>query len=111
VAYPASFSLKDCTGVKDLIRRIKERVDSCPGIKIALGGHSQGGAVVAVAVPQIPQKYISSIVAVTLFGSPPCSDIANSKVAGMAEVASRCRSFCNYKDTVRLVSAYLAHLS
>lgn len=84
-----------CTGVKDMIRRITERVDSCPGIKLALGGHSQGGAVVAVGVPQIPKKYLSSIVAVTMFGSPPCSD--------MPQVAGHCKSFCNKGDTVRPV--------
>ncbi|QDS75843.1 hypothetical protein FKW77_001321 [Venturia effusa] len=93
-------SLNTCTGPIDLIKRVKERVDACPGIKLALGGHSQGGAVVAVATPQIPQKYLSSIVAITMFGSPPCSDLTKSSIAGVKELGTRCKSFCNKGDTI-----------
>jgi pimeloyl-ACP methyl ester carboxylesterase len=105
VKYPASMgSLNTCEGPKDLIARVMERVNSCPGIKIALGGHSQGGAVVTATIEKIPQKYLKSIVAVTLFGSPPCSDLTKSTVAGVAEVGAKCKSFCNDQDQVGLLA-------
>ena len=90
----ASFDLTGggCRGVKDMIRRIEERAKACPGIKFALGGHSQGGAVCTAAIPQIPKSYLPSIVAVTMFGSPPCRDVP--------QVAGRCKSFCNKGDNV-----------
>jgi alpha-beta hydrolase superfamily lysophospholipase len=89
-----------CQGVKDLIRRMQERSKACPNQKYALGGHSQGGAVVAAAVPHIPKDLIPRIAAVTMFGSPPCSDIP--------QVAGRCKSFCNKGDTVsRSISVQL----
>ncbi|KAE9967623.1 hypothetical protein BLS_006268 [Venturia inaequalis] len=101
VNYPASMgSLNTCEGPMDLIKQVKTRVDSCPGIKLALGGHSQGGAVVTATISKIPAKYLKSIVAVTLFGAPPCSDLTKSTVPGVAEVGARCKSFCNYKDQI-----------
>jgi hypothetical protein len=52
---------------------------------------------VAYGAHLIPKQYVSRIVAVTMFGSPPCS-IIKGKVP---ELADRCRSFCNSGDTVR----------
>lgn len=81
-----------CKGVADLIKRLKSQSAACPNQKFALGGHSQGGAVVTAAVPHIPKELVAKIVAVTMFGSPPCSDIP--------QVGGRCKSFCNKGDTI-----------
>ena len=75
-----------------MVRRLEERARACPGIKFALGGHSQGGAVATAAIPLIPRELVARIVAVTMFGSPPCRDVP--------QVAGRCKSFCNKGDNV-----------
>jgi uncharacterized membrane protein YgcG len=87
-----SLQSSGCQGVTDLIRRITTQAKACPNQKFALGGHSQGGVVVTAAIPQIPRELISRIVAVTNFGSRPCSDVP--------QVAGRCKSFCNKSDTI-----------
>ncbi|KAF2400701.1 alpha/beta-hydrolase [Trichodelitschia bisporula] len=94
VNYPASMDLNNggCVGAKDLVRRLEERSKACPNQVYALGGHSQGGAVVTAAVPLIPKELIPRIVAVTMFGSPPCKDIPS--------VGDRCKSFCNKGDNI-----------
>jgi hypothetical protein len=75
-----------------MVRRLEERARACPSIKFALGGHSQGGAVTTAAIPLIPRELVARIVAVTMFGSPPCRDVP--------QVAGRCKSFCNKGDNV-----------
>ena len=75
-----------------MINRIRTQSQKCPQQKFALGGHSQGGAVVTAGIPSIPKALLSKVVAVTMFGSPPCSDVP--------QVAGRCKSFCNKGDTV-----------
>jgi hypothetical protein len=95
VVYPASMDLNGggCTGAKDMIKRLESQSAKCPNQKFALGGHSQGGAVVTAGIPGIPRALIPKIVAVTMFGSPPCSDVP--------QVKGHCKSFCNKGDTVR----------
>jgi alpha-beta hydrolase superfamily lysophospholipase len=82
-----------CVGVQDVIRRITERGRACPNQKFALGGHSQGGVVITTAIPSIPKELLSRVVAVTNFGTRPCSDVP--------QVAGKCKSFCNKSDNVR----------
>jgi alpha-beta hydrolase superfamily lysophospholipase len=82
-----------CKGAADMVKRITTRADACPNMKFALGGHSQGGAVVTAGLPSVPAKYWPRIVAVTMFGSPPCSDVTK-------QVGGRCKSFCNKGDSV-----------
>ena len=77
-------------GVKDMIREITDKAKACPSMKFALGGHSQGGMVTVSAIPKIPADLLSRVVAVTMFGSPPCP----------AAVRDRCNSYCNKGDFV-----------
>jgi alpha-beta hydrolase superfamily lysophospholipase len=86
-----------CQGVRDVMRRLEERSKACPNQLYALGGHSQGGAVVTEAIKANIVKgsdIEKRIVAVTMFGSPPCSDFPD-KIE-----AARCKSFCNKGDDV-----------
>src|ERR1700712_1455837 len=86
-----------CKGVKDVVRRLEERSKACPNQTYALGGHSQGGAVVTAAIKEnlIKGSDIEKrIIAVTMFGSPPCTDFPD-KIE-----PARCRSFCNKGDDV-----------
>jgi alpha-beta hydrolase superfamily lysophospholipase len=79
-------------GVQDMIREITEKSKACPNQKYALGGHSQGGMVTVSAIPKIPAEILSRVVAVTMFGSPPCP----------AAVQGRCNSYCNKGDFVSI---------
>jgi alpha-beta hydrolase superfamily lysophospholipase len=86
-----------CQGVKDVMRRLEERSKACPQQVYALAGHSQGGAVVTAAIREQIVKgsdIEKRIVAVTMFGSPPCSDFPE-KIG-----PERCKSFCNKGDNV-----------
>src|ERR1700710_1199933 len=67
VQYPASMDLNGggCKGAKDMVNRIKSQSAKCPQQKFALGGHSQGGAVVTAGIPSIPKNLLSKVVAVT----------------------------------------------
>ncbi|KAF2436494.1 alpha/beta-hydrolase [Tothia fuscella] len=99
VKYPASMDLEGggCQGVKDVQRRIEERSKACPDQLYALAGHSQGGAVVTAYIKELLQKgsdIEKSIVAVTMFGAPPCSDFPDKFEQ------ARCRSFCNQGDDI-----------
>jgi hypothetical protein len=81
------------------MRRLEERSIACPNQLYALGGHSQGGAVVAAAMKESLIKgsdIEKRIVAITLFGAPPCSDFPD-KIE-----AARCKSFCNKGDDVSI---------
>ncbi|KAF2434111.1 alpha/beta-hydrolase [Tothia fuscella] len=102
VNYPASMDLNGggCKGVNDLVSHLQKRSAACPNMKFALGGHSQGGAVVTAAGPKLAleKAIVNKIVAITMFGSPPCSDF--EKPAGVAPLLARCKSFCNKGDTI-----------
>jgi pimeloyl-ACP methyl ester carboxylesterase len=83
-----------CKGAQDMVKRIVDQSKACPDQKFALGGHSQGGAVVTAGLPNLPANLLPRIVAVTMFGSPPCSDVTK-------QVGGHCKSFCNKGDSVR----------
>jgi alpha-beta hydrolase superfamily lysophospholipase len=82
-----------CKGAQDMVKRLTTQAAACPNQKFALGGHSQGGAVVTAGLPNVPAEILPRIVAVTMFGSPPCSDVTK-------QVGDRCKSFCNKGDSV-----------
>jgi pimeloyl-ACP methyl ester carboxylesterase len=77
-------------GAKDYIDHLTSMSKKCPQQKYALGGHSQGGFVTVSVIPRLPQEVLSRIVAVAMFGSPPCP----------AAVKDRCNSYCNAGDGV-----------
>jgi hypothetical protein len=74
-----------------MLNHLNQRAKSCERTKFVLGGHSQGGGVTTGAIPKISKDVLSKVIAVTMFGSPPCP----------AAVADRCKSYCNAGDTVR----------
>jgi hypothetical protein len=83
-----------CKGAQDMVNRLIAQAAACPDQKFALGGHSQGGAVVVAGLPNPAiAAILPRIVAVTMFGSPPCSDVT-------AQVGGKCKSFCNKSDSV-----------
>jgi surfactin synthase thioesterase subunit len=95
VPYPATMDLGangGCMGVKAMAKRIVDRSKACPNMRFALGGHSQGGSVTTAAILTLPKEVLSKIVAVTMFGTKPCSDIK-------AQVQN-CKSYCNKGDAV-----------
>lgn len=81
-----------------MVAELKNKAIACPKQKFVLGGHSQGGMVTVGAInrlakePGLPKDTVDRIVAVTMFGSPPCP----------AAVAGKCLSYCNKGDFVRL---------
>jgi pimeloyl-ACP methyl ester carboxylesterase len=87
----ASFGESVPKGTEDMLNHLSERAKACQTTKFVLGGHSQGGGVTVRTIPQIPKDILSKVIAVTMFGSPPCP----------AVVADRCKSYCNAGDTVR----------
>lgn len=95
VPYPADFSLGTSApkGVENMIKRLESQAKNCPDIKFVLGGHSQGGGVTVSAIPKIPKEIIDKVIAVTMFGSPPCP----------ASVQDRCKSYCNQGDNVSMI--------
>jgi predicted esterase len=81
-------------GVKAMAKRIIDRSKACPSMKFALGGHSQGGSVTTAAILALPKEALSKIVAVTMFGTKPCSDIKTQ--------IQNCKSYCNKGDAVSM---------
>jgi hypothetical protein len=78
-------------GAQDMSRHITARAKQCPQQKYALGGHSQGGFAVDIAVRQLlPKELLPRVVAVTMFGGKPCPP----------QVKERCISYCNKTDNV-----------
>lgn len=63
---------------------------ACPEQKFVLSGHSQGSVVIKSSIPKIMQAAKANLLAVTMFGAPPCP----------AEVKDRCKSYCNAGDDV-----------
>jgi hypothetical protein len=99
VPYPATMDLGPnggCMGVKAMAKRVVDRSKACPDMKFALGGHSQGGSVTTAAILTIPKDVLSKIVAVTMFGTKPCSDIKGQ--------ITSCKSYCNKGDAVSVLS-------
>jgi hypothetical protein len=98
VHYPASSGNSMPVGIKDMLAELSKQSTACPKQKFVIGGHSQGGMVTTSVIPQIPKDILAKIIAVTMFGSPPCP----------AAVQDRCHSYCNKGDFVRLLSNSLA---
>jgi hypothetical protein len=91
VPYPASMAEGSAAkGVQQMIARVEARVKACPNTKIVLGGHSQGGGVTAGTIPKLSKEALEKVIAVTMFGSPPCP----------AAVQGRCKSYCNSGDNI-----------
>jgi predicted alpha/beta-hydrolase family hydrolase len=76
-----------------MLNHLSERSRACKTTKFVLGGHSQGGGVTVRTISKIPTDILAKVIAVTMFGSPPCP----------AAVADRCKSYCNAGDTVRRI--------
>jgi Cutinase len=76
--------------VNDVLKHIEQISKSCPEQKFVLAGHSQGAVVVTSSIPKIPQGSKAKLLAVTMFGAPPC----------LAEVKDKCKSYCNAGDDV-----------
>ncbi|KAE9971319.1 hypothetical protein EG328_005737 [Venturia inaequalis] len=89
VHYPAGMGGADL-GNKDMLDQLSKQSTACPKQKFVLGGHSQGGMVTVSTIPKIPKDILAKVVAVTMFGSPPCPEI----------VKDRCNSYCNKGDFV-----------
>jgi alpha-beta hydrolase superfamily lysophospholipase len=77
-------------GTQDAVKHMEQQAAACPGMKFAMGGHSQGGFVTTGAIPKLPKNILSRVVAVTMFGSPACP----------ASVRDRCISYCQSGDSV-----------
>jgi hypothetical protein len=77
-------------GSKNMLKRLSDTSTRCPQTKFVLGGHSQGGGVTTGVIPKIPKEILSKVIAVAMFGSPPCPAI----------VQDRCKSYCNAGDNV-----------
>jgi hypothetical protein len=90
VHYPASGGNSMPVGIKDMLAELSKQSTACPKQKFVIGGHSQGGMVTTSVIPQIPKDILAKIVAVTMFGSPPCPEL----------VKDRCNSYCNKGDFV-----------
>jgi alpha-beta hydrolase superfamily lysophospholipase len=73
-----------------MIQQLTSLSKACPNQKYVLGGHSQGAVIVTRSIPKIPKEILSKILAVTMFGAPPC----------LPEVKDRCKSYCNKGDDV-----------
>jgi surfactin synthase thioesterase subunit len=95
VHYPASSGNSMPVGVQDMLAQLSKQSKACPSQKFVLGGHSQGGMVTVQVIPKIPKDILSKVVAVTMFGSPPCP----------TEVKDRCNSYCNQGDFVSFFQA------
>ncbi|TID23810.1 hypothetical protein E2P81_ATG03374 [Venturia nashicola] len=92
VDYPADWSgcATETKGVNDILKHIDATSKACPEQKFVLGGHSQGSVVVTSSISKIPQAAKAKLLAVTMFGAPPC----------LAEVKDRCKSYCNAGDDI-----------
>jgi hypothetical protein len=77
-------------GVNDILKHIDTITKACPDQRFVLAGHSQGAVVVTSSIPKIPQASKAKLLAITMFGAPPC----------LAEVKDKCKSYCNAGDDV-----------
>jgi len=83
-------------GIDMMVAEFKKKSAACPKQKYVLGGHSQGGMVTVGAFKvledptKVPKEAFDRIVAVTMFGSPPCP----------ASVKAKCMSYCHKGDFV-----------
>lgn len=79
-----------------MVAEFKKKSAACPKQKYILGGHSQGGMVTVGAfkiledATKVPKESFDRILAVTMFGSPPCP----------ASVKTKCMSYCHKGDFV-----------
>lgn len=85
-------------GINDILKHIDAISKACPEQKFVLGGHSQGSVVVTNSIPKIPQAVKANLLAVTMFGAPPCP----------AEVKDKCKSYCNAGDDVSPFPLFIA---
>jgi pimeloyl-ACP methyl ester carboxylesterase len=56
-------------GSQDLVNRLKKQSQACPNQTFTLVGYSQGGRVIGLAAPNIPDSIQGKIVAVVLYGA------------------------------------------
>ncbi|KAF2434171.1 alpha/beta-hydrolase [Tothia fuscella] len=92
VNYPADWSgcSSETKGVNDILTQLSTMAKACPNQKYVLGGHSQGAVVTTSVASKIPKDLLPRVIAVTMFGAPPCPEV----VKGM------CRSYCNKGDDI-----------
>jgi surfactin synthase thioesterase subunit len=95
VNYPADWSgcASEEKGVNDILKQLATMSKACPTQKYVLGGHSQGAVVTTSVVPKIPKDLLPRVLAVTMFGAPPCPP----------DVKEKCKSYCNQGDDVSLI--------
>lgn len=86
-------------GVNDILKHIDAMSKACPEQTFVLGGHSQGSVVVKSSIPKIPQAAKANLMAVTMFGAPPCP----------VEVKDKCKSYCNAGDDVSRILCFAPH--
>lgn len=98
VHYPAGMGTQ-CTGAVDTMKHLRAQAKKCPEQKFALGGHSQGGFVATISIKNLEKEILDKIVAVTMFGSPPCP----------ANVKGKCISYCNSGDPVGPAACFYTH--
>ncbi|TID26023.1 hypothetical protein E6O75_ATG03886 [Venturia nashicola] len=84
VHYPAGMGGADL-GNKDMLAELSKQSTACPKQKFIIGG-----MVTVSTIPKIPKDILAKVVAVTMFGSPPCPEA----------VKDRCNSYCNKGDFV-----------
>ena len=90
VNYPAAMGTEN-KGAQDMTQHIRARAKACPQQKYALGGHSQGGFAVDIAVRSLlGPELLPKVIAITMFGGKPCPP----------SVKELCISYCNKTDGV-----------
>jgi surfactin synthase thioesterase subunit len=80
-------------GVNDMLNHLSTMAKACPKQRYVLGGHSQGAVVTTTVAPKIPKDLLPRVLAMTMFGAPPCPSV----------VRDRCKSYCNKGDDVSLL--------
>jgi len=119
VVYPAGADQNAKPGADDLVKHVKSVAASCPNTKFVLGGYSQGGTVVDLAIGvslfgpaptgTIPADLAPRVAAIVTFGNP----LGNNRLAAASPTySSRIKEFCASGDPVcRNGSNFTAHFS
>jgi cutinase len=82
------------SGSAKMKAKAQEFVEKCPGIKLVLGGYSQGAQVTHHALESANAKTKEAVKAVVLFGDP----LKGKKIPGIAN--DRIRTVCATGDTI-----------
>jgi alpha-beta hydrolase superfamily lysophospholipase len=75
-----------------MLEHIKIKAQACPNTKFVMKGHSQGGFVTVRTIVRMDKELKGKIMAVTMFGSPPCAPLLG--------LGNRCKSYCYARDEV-----------